>query len=121
MKLKLTKGFNIGVILVLMLTTGCYYDKVYIPEPEGEISFDTDLQPIFDAKCAICHPDDSQPDLQPDQSYNSLISGDYVNTADPANSKLYVKINTGGSMETYATDTERALVLKWIEQGAKNN
>jgi hypothetical protein len=109
------------VILLLLFTTGCYYDQVLPIEAEGEISFSADMQPFFDAKCASCHPDDSQPDLESGNSYNSLISGDYINTSDPSNSKLYAKINTGGSMEGFASDTERAITLKWIEQGAQDN
>jgi len=115
------KAFNIGIMLLLMFTTSCYYDQVYIAPPEREISYSTDIQPFFDLKCASCHPDDSQPDLQPGLSYNSLSSGDYINTSDPSSSKLYVKISAGGSMENFATDAERAITLKWIEQGANNN
>ncbi len=111
----------IPVSLLLLFLSGCYYDQVYIPEPEGEISYATDMQPFFDAKCASCHPDDSPPDLQSGTSYNSLLSGGYINTADPAGSLLYLKIAPGGTMETYSTPTETAMTLKWIEQGAKNN
>jgi len=113
--------FNISIILLLLFTTSCYYDQVYFPEPEGEISFVSDMQPFFSAKCASCHPDDSPPDLQSGNSYNSLISGGYINTADPSSSELYLKIAPGGTMETYSTPTETAMTLKWIEQGAKNN
>ncbi len=112
---------SIAIILLLFVSTGCYYDKVLPIEPEGDISYAQEVQPFFDLKCASCHPDDSQPNLQPDMSYNSLVSGGYIDTANPSNSKLYVKISVGGSMEPFATDTERAITLKWIEQGAKNN
>lgn len=118
---KAIKLLSASLILYLVFTTGCYYDQVYLPEPEGEISFATDLQPFFNANCISCHPDDSQPDLQAGNSYNSLIGGGYINTADPANSLLYLKISTGGSMETFSTPQGTAMVLKWIEQGAKNN
>jgi hypothetical protein len=109
------------LILFLAFTSGCYYDQVYIPEPEGEISFSADIQPFFDSNCASCHPDDSPPDLQSGNAYNSLIAGGYINTADPASSIIYIKIAPGGSMETHSTTTGTAMVLKWIEQGAKNN
>ena len=110
-----------SLILFLAFTSGCYYDQVYIPEPEGEISYATDMQPYFDTKCASCHPSAAQPDLQSGTSYNSLTSGGYINTADPSSSGLYTKIAPGGSMESYSTATETAMTLLWIEQGAKNN
>ncbi len=118
---KSTNIFSICIMLLLLFTTGCYYDQVLPVEPEGDIHYAQDMQPFFDAKCASCHPDDSQPDLQVGTSYNSLISGNYINTSDPSSSKLYVKISAGGSMEGFATDAERAITLKWIEQGAQNN
>jgi hypothetical protein len=34
---------------------------------------------------------------------------------------LYQSIAPGGSMEALATNQDRALILKWIEQGAQNN
>jgi hypothetical protein len=116
-----TKIIPASLMLFLLFMSGCYYDQVYIPEPEGEISFASDMQPFFSTRCASCHPDDSPPDLQSGNSYNSLISGSYINTANPAGSLLYTKITPGGSMETHSTPTETAMTLKWIEQGAKNN
>jgi len=110
-----------SLILFLAFTSGCYYDEVYIPAPEGEISYATDMQPYFDSKCASCHPASSQPDLQTDTSYNSLTTGGYLNTTDPASSLLYTKIAPGGSMESFSTTTETAMTLLWIEQGALNN
>lgn len=109
-------------ILLLLFTTGCYYDKVLPVEPEGDISYSTDMQPFFDSKCVSCHNGGGVPlDLSPGVSFDALISGNYINASDPASSSLYTKINTGGSMESYATDSERAITLKWIEQGAQNN
>ncbi len=118
----LIKGFNIGIILLLMFTTGCYYDQVYVAPPEGDISYSTDMQPFFDLKCTSCHNGTGVPlDLTAGGSYDALINGNYINTANASESLLYTKIDTGGSMESYATDAERAITLKWIEQGAKNN
>lgn len=117
------KTLAASLILGLVFTTGCYYDKV-LPEapPEGDISYSEDMQPFFDASCVRCHNGTGIPlNLEASVSYAELIFGDQIDKADPKNSLLYTKINTGGSMETFATDTERAMTLKWIEQGAKNN
>ncbi len=110
-------------MLCAVFTTGCYYDKV-APEgpPEGSISYSEDIQPFFDASCIACHNGGGIPlNLEASVSYAELIFGDYIDEAIPANSLLYTKIEVGGSMEQYATDAERAVTLKWIEQGAKNN
>lgn len=123
MKIK-TKIFhlNLSLFVALIFTSGCYYDKVLPVEPEGEISYTTDMQPFFDAKCISCHNGGGVPlDLTAGISYDALFAGNYINTSDPASSTLYTKIDTGGSMESYATDVERATTLKWIEQGANNN
>jgi len=113
---------GIGILLLLFISTGCYYDKVLPIEPEGDISYAQDMQPFFDLKCISCHNGGSVPlNLNSGDSYDAIISGGYVNTTDAEASSLYAKINTGGSMEGYASDAERAITLKWIQQGANNN
>jgi len=113
--------FNISIILLLFITTGCYYDQVMPLEIEGDVSYSVDIQSFFDAKCISCHGGNEAPNLTSPGSYTVLISDNYINTSDPASSLLYVKIIAGGSMEGYASDTERAITLKWIEQGAIEN
>ncbi len=117
------KTLAASLIVSIVFTTGCYYDKV-IPAgaPEGDISYSEDMQPLFDASCIACHNGGGIPlNLKPSVSYAELIFGDYIDKSNPKNSILYKEINTGGDMEQYATDTERAMTLKWIEQGAQNN
>jgi len=123
MKTKYSKYYiNIGLLLMIFFMSSCYYDQVLPVEIEGDISYSIDIQPIFDAKCVSCHNGGGIPlDLSSGTSYDKLFSGNYINAADPSNSSLYTKINTGGSMEPYASDTDRATILKWIEQGANNN
>lgn len=116
------KTIALGLMFYLVFNTGCYYDKVLPPEPEGTISYSQDMQPFFDAKCVTCHNGSGLPlNLEASVSYSELIFGGYVDTSDPKNSELYKEISPGGDMEQHATDTERAMTLKWIEQGAKNN
>jgi len=113
---------GIGLVLLTTLNTGCYYDKVLPPKVETEVSYANDMQPFFDASCTGCHNGTGVPlNLLPDVSYDAIISGGYVNTDDASASNLYVKILPGASMETYASDAERAMTLAWIEQGANNN
>ena len=125
MEVKNTFRFlGLGLILLMTLNTGCYYNKTPLPpEPEGDISYAQQMQPFFDANCIACHTAGTgiPLDLEASVSYDNLINGNYINTDDPSASVLYVKIAPGQSMEQYATDNDRAVTLKWIEQGALNN
>ncbi|GAJ14748.1 unnamed protein product, partial [marine sediment metagenome] len=58
-------------------------------------------------------------DLRPENSYASLINGGYVDTDNPEDSELIKKLY--GSHDARATETEKQVILLWIEEGAKNN
>jgi len=112
------------ILFLLVVSYSCKYDEILPPQvelPEDTISYELDIQPFFDAKCVSCHAGTVPPNLEASVSYEILIEDNWVDTAAPAESPLYLSIEIGGSMETYANATERALVLKWIEQGANNN
>lgn len=103
----------------------CTYDEIIPKEvvvPDS-VSFVTDIIPIFNSNCnnSGCHNTNGiPPDLSADKAWISITFFGYLNTAEPENSLLYTKINTG-SMKINATDQHRALILKWIEQGAQDN
>ena len=108
------------VFLGSLLFASCTKDYI-VPEPTPEVvSFVNDIQPFFNAKCVNCHGN-AKPNLEYPDSYDNLWDGGYIDVDNPPNSKLYIEINTGGSMEQYATPAERDMTLKWIEQGAQNN
>ena len=119
-----------------------YYDVVDI-NFENEISFLNDIyNPIFynngNGKCMPCH---SAGTLYPvelvpiDVAYNDLMTGfnqngeAYINVLQPEESYLYKQITgqTQPMMPTSSSERgplnsyEISTVLKWIEQGAKNN
>ncbi len=120
-KIKL-KALSVGLMILMAVNSGCFYDQVLPIELEGEISYSNDMQPYFDSKCVACHNGTGIPlNLEASVSHNELMSGGYINTTNPSNSLLYTKIAPGGSMEQYSSSTETAMTLKWIEQGAKNN
>ena len=119
------KALLMAGVFVLSVT-GCTYDEIVYPEPEipETVSFSSDIAPIFDANCtaSTCHATGAvDPDLTSSNAYNSLTSGGYVDTANPEGSVVYMKISPGGSMEQYASNQERALILAWIQDGAQNN
>lgn len=109
----------------------CSYDEVLPDEniviielPEGEVlSYAKAIQPIFTANCLGigCHDGSVEPKLSAGESYEALKTGGYINTVTPKNSSIYKVIITGGSMISFANATERATILKWIEEGALNN
>ena len=116
-------------LVIVGLNEGCYYDKVIevIPEVEGEVSFASDIIPIFNASCNTnsCHAtNDQDPDLSPTNAYTALISGGYIDTDQPTQSELYQWMagNRSIPMPLDGANTEyNALIIAWIQQGAQNN
>jgi len=117
------------IVLILALMGGvmvsCTYDeikpkKIDVPTV---VSFSTDVIPIFNAKCNMtgCHSAGGQPpNLTSQNAYTSLTFYGYVDLVDPQASIIYQKITTG-TMKQHASDQDRAIILKWIEQGANND
>jgi len=122
MKIKFLKAFISAVFLMIFIS--CEYETIepiVVELPDEPISFSDEIQPIFTAKCIACHAF-LNPNLSEGTAYTSLISGEYVNTEDPENSRLIVQIDTGhpGGSSNPSVE-ERAKILKWIEEGAQNN
>ena len=88
-------------------------------------SFKNNIQPIFNTTCAIsgCHVSPSPAsglDLDSAVAYKDLLKLNLINTALPSQSNLYLALNTG-MPPSGRNASLNALVLKWIQQGAKNN
>ena len=88
---------------------------------EDSVKFQTQIQPIFNASCALasCHNGIIPPDLRDGKSYSYLTTKGYVNQPGET-AKLYTKLSSS-SHQPRATDSERQLILIWINQGAHNN
>jgi hypothetical protein len=119
------------VIVAGFMTASCKYDWIIpeeVPEidpndPNQEISFSGEILPIFNSgnNCTACHNGSQAPDLREESAYSSLNSTRYINKTSPEESRIYaIPHPDGGHYKTY-TATEAALVLAWIQQGAKNN
>lgn len=104
----------------------------YSPSPPvvipSSVSFSTNIVPIFSANCAVtgCHTASSPPaglDLTPPDAYNSLFNGGFVDTTVAATTNtLYVEVSTGKMPPSGKLSAQNvALILAWIQQGAKNN
>ena len=93
------------------------------------VSFRREIQPIFTAKCASCHPA-AYPylDLRPGASYQQLVG------VSPPNAPSYERVLPGRPDLSYLllhpidpsrvnllTRRERTLIVDWIVQGAKDD
>lgn len=117
------------IILAILGVTGCRYNWI-LPEedvdtnPGGQpVSFATQVQPIFDGKCISCHKTGgTSPDLTAGKSHSQIVPA-FVNTASPAESKVYTFPSPSSSVHTWKKYSagEAKTVLTWIEEGAKNN
>ncbi len=126
-----TLKFFITVVVIALLFGGCKYDFILEEEtvvinpddPDAvQVSFSSDILPIFTSNCIACHKTGGQaPDLTADKAYASL--GSSINTSSPETSIIYTEPNPDTSVHTHKkyTANQAALVLAWIQQGAKNN
>ncbi len=118
------------VLAASLFFASCQYDYLATPapipppEPGDTLSFSAEIIPIFQQKCVACHGVNAEaPDLTPDNAYNSIHSTGLIDADIPADSKIYTY--PGPSSNTHSwkkySDSEAALILFWIEQGALNN
>lgn len=124
------------IIAYFLLVSGfglmysCAYDQVLPTGPNidgiGPMSFNDDIKPIFNLSCNTsgCHDGSVIPDLRPDNAFNALTAGNYLNTAAPESSELYQWMIGARSlpMPLSGPNTEyNNKILAWITQGALNN
>jgi len=117
------------LFLVVFALSSCYKDIV-IPQlavdPDGppqQVSYSTDLKPLFAAKCtdAGCHVTGAhKPYMTPDVSYTQIVNGGFVNLALPKESILY-KFVYGEMSQYIPSGTDKQKVYDWIRNGAPNN
>lgn len=119
------------VSFALLFSGGCYkgttLDLTSDLEITGDVTFAVNVAPILEKSCALsgCHNANGiSPDLSAGKSYNSLVSGQYVDVASPEQSLVYqfVSGNRTPVMPVSGTDPViAATILAWIQQGAQNN
>lgn len=108
----------------------CTYDIHLTPDDPivtGDVSFSTDILPIFNQSCnnAGCHNTGGiPPDLSPANAYTALQNGNYISVSAPESSELYLWMRGEKSAPMPLSGPNanyNATVLAWIKQGAKNN
>ena len=101
-------------------TKPCDPDSVY---------FETDILPILISNCAIatCHDAASRQDGVELTSYQAVKNSDIIKLNDPRKSDLYEVITENDPDDVMPpppraklSAEQTALILKWIQQGAKN-
>lgn len=116
--------FSLLLLIAVFIVSSCQYDfyEADIPpiDPDIDISFTQEIVPIFAGKCLNCHGGNIAPDLRAENAYASIVPT-RVNTEVPNDSKIYTKALPNSSHAAKYSDAEAALILSWIEQGAKNN
>ena len=121
-----------ALVVAVLLFGQCTYDfivpeEIVVIDPDDpnaeQISFSTQIIPIFSAKCTSCHTTGKQmPDLSAANAFSSINSSRYINSSSAANSKIYTRPNPANTdSHPKYSEAEAALVLAWIQQGAKNN
>ena len=126
----ITKYLFKATLLLSFILSSCYNDVLVTDidiDPNIEISYSEVIQPIFNQDCSTvgCHNQgNTKPFLGEGNSYQALINGNYIDIQNPENSELYQWMagNRKLDMPLGGANLENnAYVLKWIEQGAKNN
>jgi CxxC motif-containing protein (DUF1111 family) len=113
--------------LLTLMTMGfvsCEYEfiEVTAPDPTVEVKFSDEIAPIFSANnCVNCHKTGgTSPDLTAANAYNSIYPA-LVNLSSPETSRIYTVPASSSNHPAKYTPNQQALVLEWINQGAKNN
>lgn len=121
--------FKLGLLIMVItsILSSCQSEWI---EPEeitvpDIISFLDNIVPIFNKSCNLssCHKAGfSILDLSPSNAYDDLFAKNLIDTDNPTESKIYKKLtDPTGSHKGRSTLENQTLILKWIEQGAKNN
>ena len=118
---------TLEMFVLLTLIASC--TKEYVTptaELPTNVSFSTDIQPIFTNNCVACHGGSTSPNLTASKAYASLTSNNLVVSGNASGSKLYSRMTgaNGNSVmppsgKLSTSDLNKVLV--WINEGAKNN
>jgi len=115
-------------IITVCLFASCESSYVEAPEPIPPVSFNNDILPILVSHCHSCHEIGKvfpglilSTDKAYDQLLNDGTNAPYVNINDPVTSKLYFKLNRDMPPFGLLPNNEIAMILKWIQDGAKND
>src|ERR1039458_603361 len=124
----LLSSLNLVIALVGLISfSGCTFDKKEVPEQPlpDTVSYNIHIQPMFNLICATpgCHSGlnpSAGLTLIDSLSYNDLFIKHEINILNPGSSNLYRFMNSN-MPPSGKVPYDVSLILKWMEQGAKNN
>jgi hypothetical protein len=125
-QMKTSLVIAIFALTMAVIFTSCQYDSIVEPElppidPDIEISFKDEIAPIFAAaNCLNCHGGNISPNLSAAAAYNSIVPS-LVDLNSPPDSRIYTHASPNSNHPSKYSAAQAALLLAWIEQGAKNN
>lgn len=127
----------LAVVVVALLFSNCKYSFIVpFEEPDGPdnpdstvvVSFKDDIIPIWNngnnCTTSACHVAGKvRPDLTPDNAFSAINSTRYINSSNPEESLIYTypHPDTNTHQRKKYNSAQAAKILKWIEEGAKNN
>jgi hypothetical protein len=127
--MKKVSFYLLGYLFTLMMLSSCNYDYIN-PEPvvipKDSIKFSTQIEPIFNVgnNCTSCHSTGGQiPNLTTGNAYNSINNATFINLTTPETSLIYVHplaATAAHAWKKYSAE-QSVYILKWIQEGAKNN
>ena len=123
---RITSSFFVLALLVITIQS-CEDDK--LPKPStidcddfDTVSFDADIQPIIDSKCAIvgeggCHNGENGADL------DWRVFNNFQSHASQVEDRVQRPLTAEGHMPKIGsiTDDQIKLLVCWVRQGAKDN
>lgn len=120
----------LGCALFLLYITGCEKDTIRNSASDlpATVSFSKNIAPILNNNCISCHGASGSsamtpPVLQGVNTYQDLMAS--VDTIKPEESDLYQMVIGKGDNQMPPSSllpaNDASMILKWIQQGAKNN
>ena len=119
----------------LLPASGCKHFPDLTPDPTNPsdtcdttlVQFQRNILPLLNSNCAMsgCHDAATHEDGVILTDYTNIINTGEVSPGNPNSSKLYeVLFNTGSDLMPYGgpplSDDQKALIEKWIQQGAQD-
>lgn len=124
----LSASSEAAMLRILILVVAPFFAFEFAHADETRVSYDTEVRPIFKALCFQCHGEESRPKGKLDMRLVRLMaeggrSGPAVVSGDLKESYLWERIKYDEMPEgpKKLTAEQKAIVKKWIEQGAKSD
>jgi len=116
----------IAICIAIISLTSCEYDKTPIEPVPEVVSFQIDVQPIFDSDCIVCHNGGfiAPSDFRAEVSYAEIKNKFLVVPGSLEASNLYQRLIGNANIMPQSGPISQAkidIIGEWILQGALNN